>query len=182
MAVRYKQFNGILSKERTITLYNFNKVESFDPIGHFDDIWDCFDRKNTIVFYLNKKGYFKSFDCYCYEVSKKLPQNVHYYITNIATPFKEIFQLFSKCGAKIRNCFLCKFSKTSPYGDRLCVLYKKYGLQPKPSPYSASSCPHYREDFGLSQNVTRIVHSLPEEDSGDSTGHKFYYHICKEIL
>ena len=182
MAVRYNQLNGILSSLRTITLYNFNKVESFDPIGHFHDFWDCFERKNTIVFYLNKKGYFKSFDCYCYEVSKKLPQNVHYYITNIATPFKEIFQVFSKYGVEIRNCFLCKFSKTAPCGDKLCVLYKKYNLPRKPSPYSASSCSHYREDFGLSQNVMRMVYSLSEKDPDDSAGHKFYYHICKEIL
>ncbi len=181
-AVRYDKINDTLSKERNITLYNFNKVESFDPIGHFDDLWDCFNRKNTIVFYLNRKGYFKSFDCYCYEVSKKLPQNVHYFITNIATPFKEIFQVFSKYGVKICNCFLCKFSKITPYGDRLCVLYKKYNLPRKPSPYSAISCSHYREDFEFSKNVTRMVHPLSEKDSEDSTEHKFYYHICKEIL
>lgn len=182
MAVRYNKLNGILHEERSITLYNFNKVESFDPIGHFDDFWDCFDRKNTIVFYLNKNGYFKSFDCSCYEVSKKIPQNVHYYITNIATPFKEIFQFFSKCGVRIRNCFLCKFSKNSTYDGRLCALYKKYGLPRKPSPYKAVSCSHYREDLGSSPNVMHIEHTISEDDPDNSSGHKFYYHICKEIL
>lgn len=164
------------SSEGNITLYNFNKIESFDPIGSFDKFEDCFSRKNTIVFLLNNKGLFRSFDCHCYEVSKKLPPNVHYYITEIATPFKEIFQEFSKRGVKIRNCFLCKFSKQDSCRERLCILYKKHNLPRKPSPYCAVSCPHYRED------LLTIEQSISVEQMDSFQRYKFYYHICKDIL
>jgi len=175
-AVRDGHFYYFHSDEEQITLYNFNKVESFDPVGSFDENEDCFSRRNTIVFWLNQQGQFHTFDCHCYEVSKLLPQNVHYYITEMATPFKDIFQGFSKRGVKIRNCFLCKFSKHGIYGDRLCVLYKKHNLSRKPSPYFASTCPHYREDFEHQSQLSQPVadESFPRP--------KFHYHICKEIL
>ena len=181
-AVRDEHYNYSYSNDRNIILYNFNKVESFDPIGSFDEYEDCFSRKNTIVFWLNSQGQFRLFDCHCYEVGKKLPSNVHYYITEIATPFKEIFQEFSKRGVKIRNCFLCKFSKQDSWGERLCVLYKKHNLPRKPSPYCALSCSHYREDFGVSQNMIPIAQSLSSEQINCMQSHKFYYHICKDIL
>lgn len=182
VAERNSQFSYRFTKESPITLYNFNKVESFDPVGIFDEYEGCFSRRNTIVFWLNNRGQFRSFDCHCYEVGKKLPPNVHYYVTEIATPFKEIFQEFSKRGVKIRNCFLCKFSKQDTYGDRLCVLYKKHNLPRKPSPYSAVSCPHYREDFESSQSSMLIEQSQSTEQHGYLPGQKYYYHICKEIL
>lgn len=180
--VRGEYCNYNYSNDRNITLYNFNKVESFDPIGRFDGYEECLGRKNTIVFWLNRQGQFRSFDCYCYEVSKMLPLNVHYYITEIGTPFKEIFQEFSKRGVKIRNCFLCKFSKQDFWVERLCVLYKKYNLPRKPSPYCAVSCAHYREDFETSQNMDPIAQPLLAEQMDCLQGHKFYCHICKDIL
>lgn len=181
-AVRDKQSYYGLSNEEHITLYNFNKVESFNPVGSFDEYQDCFSRKNTIVFLLNNQGQFRSFDCQCYEVSRRLPPNVHYFITEIATPFKEIFQEFSKRGVKIRNCFLCKFSKQDTWGDRICVLYKKHNLPRKPSPYSATSCPHYSEDFVIQETTMLQDEPLLQIQSDYSTSHKFYYHICKDIL
>lgn len=180
--VRYDQNNYRYSKGRNITLYNFNKEETFDPVGKFDVDVDCFSRKNTIVFWLNSQGQFRKFDCHCYEVDKMLPSKVHYYITEIATPFKEIFQGFSKRGVKIRNCFLCKFSKQNSWGDRLCVLYKKHNLPRKPSPYSAISCAHYREDFETPQYLDANVQPLLAEEGDGLRRHKYYYHICEEIL
>lgn len=181
-AVRNNHYNYSYSNNRNITLYNFNKVEQFDPVGSFDGYEDCFSRRNTIVFLLNKQGQFRSFDCHCYEVSKKIPSNVHYYITEVATQFKEIFQGFSKRGVKIRNCFLCKFSKQDSCGERLCVLYKKHNLPRKPSPYCAASCPHYREDFVTSQNMVAIVQPQSTEQTDCSQILKFHYHICEDIL
>ena len=171
-----KDFHYNHSNESLNTLYNFNKVESFDPSVYFDMYDDCFDRRNTIVFWLNNKGQLQSLDCQCYEVDKILPSNVHYFVTEIATPFKEIFQEFSKRGVKIRNCFLCKFSKQNSWGDRLCVLYKKHNLPRKPSPYTAQSCPHYRED------TEYLYLSNGIDKSYSDYIHKFHYHICKEIL
>ncbi len=181
-AVRDNHYNYRYLNDRNITLYNFNKEESFDPVGRFDEYEDYFSQKNTIVFWLNNQGQFNSFNCHCYEVSTKLPPNVHYYITERATPFKTIFQEFSKRGVKIRNCFLCKFSKHTLYGDRLCILYKKHNLPRKPSPYYGASCPHYREDFGVSQYMTPIEQPPSTEQTDCSQRHKFYYHICKDIL
>jgi len=176
-AVRDRHFIFHSDKEQDqITLYNFNKVESFNPESKFDEYEDYFRRRNTIVFWLNQWGQFRSFDCHCYEVSKKLPPNVHYYITEIATPFKEILQEFSKRGVKIRNCFLCRFSKQDYYGDRLCVLYKKYNLPRKPSPYSAGTCPHYREDF---EHQSPLLQPVMDDTY---SCHKFHCHICKGIL
>lgn len=177
-AARYNPSNNYHTHPNAITLYNFNKAVLVNPIGYFDEFQDCFSRKNTIVFWLNNQGQFRSFDCQCYEVSEKLPQNVHYFITDRATTFKEILQGFSKRGVRIRNCFLCKFSKQDWWGDRLCILYKKHNLPRKPSPYKALSCPHYREDFESSQNME------PEEQHVETTciNNKFYYHICKDIL
>lgn len=183
-AVRYNSlsYNYSNSNENEITLYNFNKVESLDPTGSFDEYEDCFSRRNTIVFCLNEQGKFYSFNCHCYEVSKKLPPRVHYFVTNIATPFKEIFQGFSKRNVKIRNCFLCKFSKQNTCGERLCVLYKKHNLQRKPSPYYASSCSHYREDFDCPKEFV-VSQQFPQIEPLDYfSSHKFYFHICKEIL
>lgn len=177
MAVRSNRYLG----KGAITLYNFNKVETFDPTGSFDEFEGYFSRKNTIVLWLNREGRFGTFDCHCYEVSHKLPFNVHYYVTEIATPFKEIFQGFSKRGVKVRNCFLCKFSKQDFGMDRICVLYKKHNLPRKPSPYYAVSCPHYREDFGYQQDMIDVEQSLSVEQP-DFLIHKFSYHICKEIL
>ena len=182
-AIRYNETNCFLPNERRITLYNFNKVESFDPKDDcFDKYEDNFNRKDTIVFYLNKQGYFRSFDCHCYEVSSKLPKNVHYFITQIATPFKEIFQEFSKRGVKIRNCFLCRFSKQDYYGDRICVLYKKHNLPRKPSPYSATSCIYYREDFEYKNNCETNEQSQLKDPFDPNSFNKFFYYICKEIL
>lgn len=180
-AVRYNHLDYGYSNENAITLYNFNKIESFDPTGIFYEYNDYYSRKNTIVFWLNSQGTFRSFDCNCYEVGKKLPPNVHYYVTKTATPFKDIFQEFSKRGVKIRNCFLCKFSTQDSYGDRLCKLYKKHNLPPKPSPYYASSCPHYREDFNYAQDYN-LAHPISIEPTDCNSSHKFYVHICKDIL
>ncbi len=163
-------YKGTDSKQ--ITLYNFNKTESYDPADIFKDYEDIFDRKDTIVFWLNKHGQFQTFDCHCYEVDKKLPKSVHYFVTSIATPFKEILQGFSQRGVRIRNCFLCKFSKHDYNDQRICVLYKKYGLPRKPSPYNANTCPHYKEDI-VPQS------SLYQKDGEVENG---YYHICNEIL
>ncbi|MDE5607903.1 MAG: hypothetical protein K2I64_03110 [Muribaculaceae bacterium] len=179
-AVRANQFSHL--DENKITLYNFNKIESFDPIGSFDEDEEYFSRKNTIVFWLNQQGKFCSFDCHCYEVRDKLPPNVHYYITQIATPFKEIFQEFSKRGVKIRNCFLCKFSKQDYWGDWICILYKRLSLPRKPSPYSATSCSNYMENFMTSQNAVSIAHPQNTEQSDSTPPCKFYYHICEDIL
>ena len=182
-AVRYNESTHFSSNEKNITLYNFNKVESFDPRDiYLEEIEDCFNRKDTIVFYINKQGYFRSFDCRCYEVRSKLPNNVHYFLTQIATPFKEIFQEFSKRGVKIRNCFLCRFSKQDYYGDRICVLYKKHNLPRKPSPYSATSCIYYREDFEYKNNCETNEQSQLIEGYDCNRFHKFYYYVCKEIL
>lgn len=160
-----------------ITLYNFIKVESFDPSESIVDQEKYFSRKNSIVFCLNKQGHFHSTSCQCFEIRQKISPNVHYYISDIATPFKEILQGFSKRGVKIRNCFLCKFSKQNENGDRLCVLYNKHNLPHKPSPYYATSCPHYKEDFDLDNRSIQY-----EQDASKSLGYKFYYHICKDIL
>lgn len=179
-ALRNNESTQFSSNERKITLYNFNKVESFDPRDDYDDYEDYFDRKDTIVFYINQQGYFRSFDCHCYEVSSKLPNNVHYFISKIATPFKKIFQEFSKRGVKIRNCFLCRFSKQDFYGDRICILYKKHNLPRKPSPYSATSCNYYMEDFEYKKNGE--TNEQLNKASDCNWFHKFYYYVCKEIL
>ena len=182
-AVRYNESTHFSSNKRNITLYNFNKVESFDPRDIcLEEFEDCFNRKDTIVFYINKQGYLSSFDCRCYEVSSKLPNNVHYFLTRTSTPFKEIFQGFSKRGVKIRNCFLCRFSKQDYYGDRICVLYKKHNLPRKPSPYSATSCIYYREDFEYKNNCETNEQSQLIDGYYFNRFHKFYYYVCKEIL
>lgn len=165
-----------------VTLYNFNKVEEFDPTGSFDELDGIFSRRNTIVYWLNGQGRFGSFDCHCYEVNAKISSNVHYYVSEIRTSFKEIFQEFSKRGVKIRNCFLCKFSKKDTYQERLCVLYKKHNLPRKPSPYYAVNCPHYREDFSVSQYAEQVELPPSIEDEDFFQQYKFYYHICEDIL
>jgi len=165
-----------LSNSGQITLYNFNKIESYDPADSSEDYEYIYDRKDTIVFWLNKQGQFQTFDCHCYEVDKLLPKNVHYFVTNIATPFKEIFQWFSQHGVRVRNCFLCKFSKQDYKDQRICVLYKKHGLPRKPSPYNATKCPHYKED-----DVQQSSLYQKDRDVEDS-GYRCYYHICDEIL
>ena len=162
------------NNKNRINLYNFNKVESINPKGIFDEFQDNFDRKNTIVFLLNQQGQFRSFDCQCYEVGLRIPQRVHYLVTETAVPFKKIFQEFSKRGVHVRNCFICKFSKQDYYGDRLCVLYKKYNLPRKPSPYYGKSCPYFREDKETGENALQLQ-EFPST-------YKFYFHICKEIL
>lgn len=181
-AVRYNHFKYGCSNKNTITLHNFNKVETFDPVASIKEHREYFNRKNTIVLWLNKQGQFRSFDCHCYEVGRKIPPNVHYFISEIATPFKEIFQEFSKRGVRIRNCFLCKFSKQDIWDNRLCVLYKKHNLPQKPYPYHAVSCPHFREDFDSPQKFILTESTLSKEQIDCYTRHKFYYHICKDIL
>lgn len=181
-AVRNNRFDFNCLNDKEITLYNFNKIETFDPSEAIIENADYFSRKNTVVFCLNKHGQFYSFDCHCFEVCMKLPPNVHYFVSNIRTPFKEIFQGFSKRGVKIRNCFLCKFSKQGSYGDRLCVLYKKHNLPRKPSAYYATSCPHYREDFDAPKEIVTIERSQLIEQIDYFQGHKFYFYICNDIL
>lgn len=180
-AVRDQHFS-FCSDERDVTLYNFNKIVPFDPIGSLYEYEDGYNRKNTIVFWLDKYGRFGSFNCHCYEVREKLPTDVHYFITETATSSKEILQEFSKRGVKIRNCFLCRFSKQDLMGKRLCVLYKKHNLPRKPSPYRAIRCPHYREDFGVQQNMAPIGEPPSTELTGWYQGHKSYCHICNDIL
>ena len=191
-AVRFNYLDNDLLEEinegKAITLYNFksNTNEPFNPTDIIKGKEDYYSRKNTIVFCLDKFGKFHTFDCHCYEVGSKLPSDEHYYISKIATPFKEILQGFSKRGVKIRNCFLCKFSQEGPYGERLCVLYKKHNLPLKPSPYYAAKCPHYKEDIESQQNIEQVSKTSIIDESKyefDSDEHnKSYFHICKEIL
>ena len=157
-------------------------MEAFDPTGCFDEYDDIYNRKNAIVLCLNKKGKFYSFNCHCYEVGEKLPANVHYFVTEIATPWKEIFHGLSKRGVKICNCFLCKFSQQDTWGDRLCVLYKKHNLPRKPSPYNAQSCPHYRAVFEPQQDMMQMEQAQPTEQTVSLYSHRYYYHICNDIL
>lgn len=171
--------NSSYVNDGDIILYNFNKIESVDPSEIIIEQEDYFSRKNTLVFWLNKQGHFHSTSYRCFEISKKLPSNVHYYISTraLSTSFKDILQGFSRRGVKIRNCFLCKFSKQDYNGDRICILYKKHNLPRKPSPYYATSCPHYKEDFVTDQSMIQY-----DENELKSQEIKFYYHICKEIL
>lgn len=175
---RFKEsvFWGIKSKNdvEPIVLHNFDKVEQYDPRDSSDDWDDVFYRKDTIVFCLDKNGHFWSFDCHCFEVDSKVPQNVHYFVTNIATPFKEIFQGFSLRGVKIRNCFLCKFSKKDYYDERICVLYKKYNLPRKPPPSMALNCSYYREDI--------VLGNINDSEQDILTSYKTYFYICKDIM
>lgn len=181
-AVRSNRFDFTYLSDNEIILYNFNKIETFDPSPSIIENADYYSRKNIVVFWLNKDGQFHSFDCHCFEVCKKLPPNVHYFVSNIRTPFKEIFQGFSKRGVKIRNCFLCRFSKQGSYGDRLCVLYKKYNLPRKPSSYNATSCPFYKEDFDAPKKIVTIERSESNEQIDYFQDYKFYFFICKDIL
>jgi len=170
---RFGSINGKVDIE-PVVFYNFDKEEQFDPRENSVYWDDVFNRKDTLVLCLDRNGKFRSFDCHCYEVESKIPEDVHYFLTNIATPFKEIFQGFSKRGVKIRNCFLCRFSKKDFYNERICVLYKKYGFPRKPSPHSALTCEHFQEDLSIegdSKNHDVIV-----------SGYKTYYHICKDLL
>lgn len=160
------------------TLYNFNKVESFDPRESLHEVYDAFSRKNSIVFILERNGRFRHFDCNCFDVESKIPKDAHYFVTNIATPFKEIFQNFSKQGVKVRNCFLCKFSKKDFDNERLCVLYKKYGLPRKPFPQTALTCNFYREDFEY--NTDSLETQTTEMQVGNT--YKSYLYICNDIL
>ena len=177
-ALRHDHHSYFHQDGANITLYNFNKLESFNPADFIDeDFEDCFSRKDTIVFILNQQGQFRTFDCRCFEMYSKIPPNVHFFVTQIATEFKEIFQGFSKRGVKIRNCFLCRFSKNNDFtGERICVLYKKYSLPRKPSPSKALTCPHYREDLEPPCYLSQ------ETQNENFVGHKHYYHICKDIL
>ena len=59
---------------------------------------------------------------------------------------------------------------------------KKHNLPRKPSPYCAVSCSHYREDFGISQYIAPIEQPPSTEQTICSQRHKFYYHICEDIL
>lgn len=169
--------NSSYVNDGDIILYNFNKIESVDPSEIIIEQEDYFSRKNTLVFWLNKQGHFHSTSYHCFEISKKLPPNVHYYISKNATSLKDILQGFSRRGVKIRNCFLCKFSKQDYNGNRICILYKKHNLPRKPSPCYATSCPHYKEDFVTDQSMIQY-----DENESKSQENKFYYHICKEIL
>lgn len=46
-AIRDQHSNNNFSNERNITLYNFNKIESFDPFDNFDEYKYCFSRKRA---------------------------------------------------------------------------------------------------------------------------------------
>ena len=189
-AVRHNYIDNDLLEEinegTAITLYNFNKKESFDPTDSIKENEDYFSRNNTIVLCLDKYGKFNTYNYHCFELSSKLHSDVHYYISTIATPWKEIFQGFYKRGVKIRNCYLCKYSKKDWHDERICVLYKKHHLPRKPSPYSAANCPHYKEDIESQQNIEQVSKtSIIDESKYEFDSHehnKSYFHICKEIL
>lgn len=189
-AVRHNYIDNDLLEEindgNAITLYNFDKTEKFNPKDCNNDCNDVY--RSIQVFYLNKEGNIQSFKTKdrCYELNTKLQPDKHYYISEIATSFKDILRGFSKRGVKIRNCFLCKFSQEGSYGERLCVLYKKHNLPLKPSPYYAANCPYYKEDIESQQNIEQVSKTSIINESKyefDSDEHdKSYFHICKEIL
>ena len=175
-AVRYSpylNYRHFESTENKITIFNFNKEESLNIEEFLKDFKEC-GEKNTHVFCLNKQGYFRKLECFCNEINKNIPTNEHYFISNSPIPFKEIFQGFSKRGVKVRNCFVCKFSKRDNWDMRICVLYKKYNLERKPNPYNALKCPYYCEDKFVTQTF--------DEPSPQTETYKSLYYICKEIL
>ena len=189
-AVRHNYIDNDLLEDinegNAITLYNFDKTEKFNPKDCNNDCNDVY--RSIQVFYLNKEGNIQSFKTKdrCYELNTKLQPDKHYYISEIATSFKDILRGFSKRGVKIRNCFLCKFSQEGSYGERLCVLYKKHNLPLKPSPYYAANCPYYKEDIESQQNIEQVSKTSIINESKyefDSDEHdKSYFHICNEIL
>lgn len=180
-AERYIQLSYNDFSKSVIAIYNFNKTESFDPTEICNEYEDYFSQKNTYLYWINENGHFHAINCHCYEVSKKLPPNVHSYITTTGAPFKEILQGFSKRGVKIRNCFLCKFSQLDNWDNRICVLYKRYNMPRKPSPYSALTCPHYREDFDCPQN-SEPIDQLSHTEQAYYPTNKSYFQICNDIL
>lgn len=175
-------FNYYSKREpQYITLYNFNKIEQFNPRENIEKWYDILYHNNSFVFILDGNGKFRTFECNCFDIESKIPKDVHYFISNNATPFKEIFQYFSRQGVKVRTCFLCKFSKKDFYNERICVLYKKFGLSRKPSPNTALTCSHFQEDVDYNSNL--ITSQLSQLDEANvSNGHKSYIHICKDIL
>lgn len=169
---RYYEFMG-----NEIILYNFDKEVNINAEEYLQDFIEC-GVKNAHVFCLNKQGYFRTFECYCNEVNQNIATNVHYYLSDSLIPFKDIFQGFSKRGVKVRNCFVCKFSKRDNWDNRICVLYKKYNLERKPNPYNALNCPYYCEDRVMDQ-INCESSTVPQESQAFD---KSLYHICKEIL
>lgn len=158
-----------------ISLYNFDKIEKFNPLNLTDDIYNILPKTLVHVFILDRVGKFYSFKCHCYEVDKKVSDNVHYYVANIATSYKEILQGFSKRGVKVRNCFLCKFSRKTYFDERICVLYKKFNLPKKPLPEFALTCEHYVED-------NYILFDDAYKNYDETYAFRSYYYICQSIL
>ena len=179
-AVRYSSpiyHRFINPKDKVIILYNFNKKEKFSPIEYLRDYEEC-GLKNTFIFFLNKQGYFQSIKCNCYEVKQMTDTNAHYFISNIDVSYREILHGFSKRGVKIRNCFICKYSKYDYWNNRICVLYKTFNLPRKPSPYNAISCSYFREDSEINNTTDECSIQIPTVSSLN----KSFYYICKEIL
>ena len=179
-AVRYSpymkyQHQNLVDHE--IIIYNFNKEKNIKAEDFLQDFIEC-GVKNAHVFCLNKQGYFRTFECYCYEINQNIASNIHYFASDKLVPFKEIFQGFSQRGVKVRNCFVCKFSKRDNWDNRICVLYKKYNLERKPNPYNAIKCPYFCEDRVFDQ-INYESSIVPQESQQFD---KSLYHICNEIL
>ena len=154
------------------TLYNFNNKEQFDPVDEIERFEEF--GKNTRVLCLDKNGKFYKKESNCFQIENDIPKDVHYFAANYLPPFKVIFQEFNRNRIKIRNCFICQFCKTDYSRERICVLYRKYNLPRKPSPYAARECQYFRVDENYECPKGEIEKAYPNLT--------YDVHICEDIL
>lgn len=155
-----------------ITFYNFHKTFLISPSRSF-----C---QQKYIFAIKDNGYFVYSRCLCFEHhSDKFPPNEYNIIaSNVSINWLWAFSEFQKKGLNVRNCLRCKFCKHTLMSDRICVLYKKFGIPKYPEIKQARPCQYYRiatED----ESGTPIEKLSPKYLSCETIGNNIepYYEI-----
>ena len=63
-------------------------------------------------------------------------------------------------GCEVRNCELCKYSRTDMYGDFWCNMHKKYGTPESPQVYEALTCGYYRIKKDYLESLRKYLDEL----------------------
>lgn len=133
-------FNSIRysPKESKIVFFNFNKTYLISPSDKF------YEQK--YVFALKDNGDFTYSHFKCFEeIGYLYPLDLYNLIvSSVPINWLWAFSEFHKRGLVIKNCLRCKFCKHTPYGERICTLYKKHNTPQSPQIKQADSCYYFK--------------------------------------
>ena len=143
--IEKKSINGVIEEfvsvydPEKIVFYNFKSNYLIEPSK--DSI-----AKEKHVFIIESNRWFSYKVVSCQDNIEEIIKNKKdiAIISDCRINFQWAFYKLIKFGVNIKNCMVCRYFKHNYYGDKICVLYKKYNTPKSPDTHHAMDCPCFK--------------------------------------